>query len=179
MHFVGNKSIVMGDGRNEIQLYYSAGWTTLSAIMPIVVLYGAFYLTESLSKSPQAMYLALAATGLLAGLAITGMHYIGNLGTSNYVLDNNYVYVIGAAAIAVVSCWFSFTIFFHQKEHWINFWWRRFLCAILLASAVSGMHWLASVGTTYQLKSYHGAISGMKNVNVILASVLVRMRMPF
>jgi NO-binding membrane sensor protein with MHYT domain len=173
MHFVGNKSIILGDGSPEIQLYYSAGWTTLSAILPILVLYGAFFLTDLLNKSPRAMYLALAATGVLAGLAVTGMHYIGNLGTSNYVLDNNYAHILGAASIAIVACWFSFTVFFHQKEHWINFWWRRFLCAILLAAAVSGMHWTASVGTEYRLKAYHTGNSDERNINVILAAVLV------
>lgn len=177
MHFVGNKSIVMGNGDTRIQLYYSAGWTTLSAILPVFVLYGAFFLTEMISKSQRAMYFALVATGLLAGMAVTGMHYIGNLGTSNYVLEHSTQYVMGAAAIAIVACWFSFTLFFHQKEHWINYWWRRFLCAVLLAAAVSGMHWTATLGTRYQLKSYHIGNSNERNINVILAAVLVRFLM--
>ncbi|KAH7111745.1 hypothetical protein B0J11DRAFT_189438 [Dendryphion nanum] len=101
-----------------------------------------------------------------------GMHYIGNLGTSNYTLENNYKMVIAAATIAVFDCWLSFTIFFHLRERWINYWWRRFLCAALLAAAVSGMHWTAAVGTSYRLRVVNRDNSLTQNVTVILASIL-------
>lgn len=172
MHFVGNKAIVMGDGRTEIQLSYSAGHTALSAVIPVVVLYLGFSVVDRHGKTQRSLYLSLIITGLAAGLSITGMHYVGNLGTSNYILHHNLRNVIGAAAIAVFDCWFSFTIFFHQREHWINFWWRRLLCATLLAAAVSGMHWTATVGTSYYLRSLSEGNSRGQNVNVILASVL-------
>ncbi|KAF2183177.1 hypothetical protein K469DRAFT_584378, partial [Zopfia rhizophila CBS 207.26] len=172
MHFVGNKAIVMGDGRTEIQLSYSAGYTGLSAVLPIIVLYLGFFVVDRHGKMQRSLYLSLIVTGLAAGLSITGMHYVGNLGTSNYTLENNYKNVIGAAAIAVFDCWFAFTIFFHQREHWINYWWRRFLCAALLAAAVSGMHWTATVGTSYRLRTLNGGSSQGQNVNVVLASVL-------
>ncbi|KAH7350231.1 hypothetical protein BKA66DRAFT_476587 [Pyrenochaeta sp. MPI-SDFR-AT-0127] len=172
MHFVGNKAIVMGDGRTEIQLSYSAGHTALSAIIPVVVLYLGFSVVDRHGKTQRSLYLSLIITGLAAGLSITGMHYVGNLGTSNYTLQHNPRNVIGAAAIAVFDCWFSFTIFFHQREHWINFWWRRLLCATLLAAAVSGMHWTATVGTRYYLRSLSEGNSRGQNVNVTLASIL-------
>ncbi|KAH7111102.1 hypothetical protein B0J11DRAFT_199184 [Dendryphion nanum] len=172
MHFVGNKAIVMGDGRTEIQLSYSAGYTALSAVIPITVLYLGFSVVDRHGKTKRSLYLSLIITGLAAGLSVTGMHYVGNLGTSNYTLENNYKHVIGAAAIAVFDCWFSFTIFFHQREHWINYWWRRLLCAALLAAAVSGMHWTATVGTNYRLRTSNEGNSQGQNVNVILASVM-------
>ncbi|KAH8726044.1 hypothetical protein GQ44DRAFT_614697, partial [Phaeosphaeriaceae sp. PMI808] len=172
MHFVGNKAIVMGDGRTEIQLSYSAGHTALSAVLPVIFLYLGFSVADRHGKTQRSLYLSLIFTGLAAGLSVTGMHYIGNLGTSNYTLQNNHKNVIGAAAIAVFDCWFSFTIFFHQREHWIDYWWRRFLCAVLLAAAVSGMHWTATVGTSYRLRTLNEGNNQGQNVNVILASVL-------
>jgi NO-binding membrane sensor protein with MHYT domain len=173
MHFVGNKAIVMGDGRSAIQLSYSAGYTALSAVLPVIGLYLGFSVVDRYGKTQRFLYLSLIITGLTAGLSIMGMHYIGNLGTSNYTLENNYKNVIAAAAIAVVDCWLSFTIFFHLREQWINYWWRRFLCAALLAAAVSGMHWTAAVGTSYRLRTVNGDNSPGQNVNVILASILV------
>ncbi|OCK80063.1 hypothetical protein K432DRAFT_280531, partial [Lepidopterella palustris CBS 459.81] len=169
MHFVGNRAIILGDGKTEIQLYYNAGFTALSVFMPIVFLFFGFTVAERFTRTKRSLYASLIVTGLAAGLAITGMHYIGNFGTTNYFLSNKKSYVVGAAAIAVVACWFSFTIFFHQKEHWINTWWRRMLIAFFLAATISGMHWTATVGTTYKLKKYYQGSGANRNKNLIIA----------
>ncbi|OCK85333.1 hypothetical protein K432DRAFT_377690 [Lepidopterella palustris CBS 459.81] len=173
MHFVGNRAIILGDGAREIQLYYNAGFTILSMILPIMFLFFGFSVAERFSQTKKSLYISLIVTGLAAGLAITAMHYIGNFGTTNYKLSNKVGFILGAAAIAIFACWFAFTLFFHQKEHWINTWWRRALIAGILAGTVSGMHWTASVGTTYQLRNYqHGSITS-RNQNAIIAVVMV------
>ncbi|KAF2759618.1 hypothetical protein EJ05DRAFT_536898 [Pseudovirgaria hyperparasitica] len=172
MHFVGNRSIVLANGEPELQLYYNAAWTTLSAVLPIFFLYVGFFLVDRFSRSQRAMHLSLIGTGLTAGLSITGMHYVGNLGATNYRLSNKPGHIIGAASIAVVSCWVSFTIFFRQKELWINSWYRRVMCAVLLACTVSGMHWTATAGTTYyRIRTYAGT-EEERNRNVIVATAL-------
>lgn len=173
MHFVGNKAIVMGDGRDAIQLTYGPGLTALSAVLPIVGLYLGFSVVDFFGKTKRWLYLSLIVTGLTAGLSIMGMHYIGNMATRNYKVENDYKHVIGAAAIAVFDCWFAFTIFFHQREQWINYWWRRALCAVLLAGAVSGMHWVAALGTQYRLKVLEKGSTLSLNINIIIAAVLV------
>ncbi|EON68873.1 hypothetical protein W97_08131 [Coniosporium apollinis CBS 100218] len=169
MHFVGNRAIILGDGCQEIQLYYNPSFTALSVFLPIIFLFFGFALAERFNRSKTAMYSSLVGSGTAAGLAITGMHYVGNFGTRNYSLANNTGYIVGAAAIAVVACWVALTVFFHWKEHWINSWWRRALCACVLAGAVSGMHWTATVGTTYTLKSYHTGNGQHRNTNLIIA----------
>jgi NO-binding membrane sensor protein with MHYT domain len=173
MHFVGNRAIVMGDGDAQIQLYYNAGYTALSAVLPVIMLYIGLFLVDRFGTTLLRMYLWLVVTGLAAGLSITGMHYIGNLGTSNYTLSNNHRNIIGACAIAVITCWFSFTVIFHLRERWITVWYGRLGCATLLTTAVCGMHWTASVGTSYRLRSLETDI-GNRNGNVIVASALVR-----
>lgn len=173
MHFVGNKAIVMGDGRHDIQLSYSSGYTALSALLPVFGLYLGFSAVDRYGKSKKLLHPSLVVTGLTAGLSIMGMHYIGNLGTSNYDLQHNRANIIGAAAISVFDCWFSFTLFFHLREQWMNDWWLRMPCAVLLAAAVSGMHWTASVGTTYSLKIERVTNRETQDLNVILACVLV------
>jgi NO-binding membrane sensor protein with MHYT domain len=173
MHFVGNKAIVMGDGSHDIQLSYSPGYTALSALLPILGLYLGFSAVDRYGKSKQLRHPSLVVTGLTAGLSIMGMHYIGNLGTSNYHLQHNVANMTGTATIAVFDCWFSFTIFFHLRERWMNDWWLRLPCSVLLAAAVSGMHWAAAVETTYSLGVLHKENMGSQDLNVILACVLV------
>ncbi|KAL3427705.1 Signaling protein YkoW [Phlyctema vagabunda] len=60
--------------------------------------------------------------------------------------------VIGAGAIAVLASVGALTVFFIWRSSWETSWWKRAICAIILAGAVSGMHWLASVGTQYRLR---------------------------
>ncbi|KAF2142429.1 uncharacterized protein K452DRAFT_226953 [Aplosporella prunicola CBS 121167] len=172
MHFVGNRAIEMGDGHPAIQLYYDPRYTALSVFLPIGFLYVGFAFAEHFNRSRTSMYLALVVTGILAGLAIVGMHYIGNLGTTNYRLNNKPKNICGASLIAVFACWLSFTLFFHQREHWINSFPRRFLCACLLAVAVCGMHWTAAQGTKYELREYYHGDPAHRNNNLIVAVVL-------
>jgi NO-binding membrane sensor protein with MHYT domain len=136
-------------------------------------LYLGFSTVDRYGKSKQFLHPSLVVTGLTAGLSIMAMHYVGNLGTSNYHLQHNRKNIIGAAAIAVFDCWFSFTIFFHLRERWMDDWWLRLPCSVLLAAAVSGMHWTAATGTTYRLKVEHVLDRDTQDLNVILACVLV------
>ena len=48
----------------------------------------------------------LVLSGVMAGLAITGMHYVGNFGINNYRLTNPAGWVVGAAAIAIPAASF-------------------------------------------------------------------------
>jgi NO-binding membrane sensor protein with MHYT domain len=116
----------------------------------------------------------LVLAGIIAGLAITGMHYVGNFGISNYKLTNPAGYVVGSAAIACAASVTALSLLFYIKERWINSWVRRLACACLLAGAVSGMHWTATVGTRYTLSSLRtGSGSMSRDTNLIVAIVVV------
>jgi len=43
-------------------------------------------------------------------------------------------------------------MFFKYRSQWIDSWWRRGLCAIFLATAVCGMHFLGLGGTSYYVR---------------------------
>ncbi|EKG21424.1 hypothetical protein MPH_01222 [Macrophomina phaseolina MS6] len=169
MHFVGNRAIELGDGSKEIQLYYSPGFTALSVVLPVVFLFLGFAVAERFNRTTRSLYLSLGITGIFAGLAIVGMHYIGNFGTTTYSLQNDPRHIIGAALIATFSCYVAITLFFHQKEQWINTWWRRIPVAAILAIAVCGMHWTAAAGTKYRLKQYYQGAEQARNNNLIVA----------
>lgn len=94
----------------------------------------------------------LVAGGVLCGTAVCGMHYLGNASINNYTCVYQPSYVIGSAIIAIVASNVALAMFFVFRAMWANAWWKRVISAVVLAGAVSGMHWCASVGTRYRLK---------------------------
>jgi NO-binding membrane sensor protein with MHYT domain len=173
MHFIGNRAITLGTGELQLQLAYNSGFTALSAFLPIVFLFIALSLFEIRHPSEALFWPILVGAGFITGLSITGMHYVGNFGINNYQLHNPAQYVIGAAAIAVVASIVALTLFFYFRERWVNSFPKRLVSALLLATAVSGMHWLASVGTTYTLKRTIQLQADNRNVNLIVAMICV------
>lgn len=167
MHFIGNRSIVLGNGDTRLQLIYSPGYTLLSCALPVIGLAVAFYIAELSIRSFILRRLLDVVTGLLAGLSIVGMHYVGNLGTMNYTLIYPSRYIIGSCIIAVGDCVIALALFFYFKERWIGVFWKRLFCAIILAVAVCGMHFTASIGCTYRLKSVSDTDATQRNTAVI------------
>ncbi|KAJ4987219.1 hypothetical protein SVAN01_07230 [Stagonosporopsis vannaccii] len=175
MHFVGNRAIVLGDGEDEIQLYYSPTFTALSAIIPVVVIFLGLMIADRFyrrSKHAAIRIISLVVCGICAGAAITEMHYLGNNGTTNYRLHLNWAHVFGAAGIAVGASLLSFGLFFHWSGSWLNNIFRRCLVACFLALAVSGMHWTGAAGTWYEVRGYHDGSGQERNITLIIALCL-------
>lgn len=149
MHFIGNRAIVLADGDLSMQIAYSSGATALSFFVPIFVLIPAFL---AVGTNDVVSKVRVVIGGTLAGLAICGMHYLGQAGIANYTCVYSISHVAGAAVIAVIASVTALSIFFVFRAGWTNSAWKRGLCAIVLAGAVSGMHWLASVGTRYRFR---------------------------
>ncbi|ELR05493.1 hypothetical protein GMDG_07415 [Pseudogymnoascus destructans 20631-21] len=149
MHYIGNRAIVLGDGHLGIQIAYNQGFTALSFFVPIIVLLAAFMAVGSGDKISK---VRLPVGGALAGLAICGMHYLGQAGISNYTCVYTVGYVVGSVVIAVFASITALWVFFALRAAWTDLWWKRAMCGVILACAVFGMHWVASVGTNYRLK---------------------------
>lgn len=137
-----------------------------------MVLLAAFMAVGSNDK---VSWIRLCFGGTLAGLAICGMHYLGQTGISNYSSVYQIGNVIGSAVVAIFASITALAVFFVLRATWTNSWWKRAGTAVILAGAVSGMHWLASVGTQYRLRAI--ASSDSKNLSnnstVIVVIVLV------
>ncbi|PLN76561.1 hypothetical protein BDW42DRAFT_178453 [Aspergillus taichungensis] len=147
MHFIGNRAVVLGDGDSHIQILYSVPYTGLSFVCPVLILFTAFYAGGA---SERAGYLRIISGGVLTGTAVFGMHYIGQMGISNYNLDYHVGNFFGSFIIAIIASTAALAIFFRWKATWTDCWWRRVICGVFLAGAVSGMHWTATVGTLYR-----------------------------
>lgn len=172
MHYIGNRATVLGDGHLAIQIAYSQGFTALSFFVPILVLLAAFMAVGSSDKISK---IRLAIGGALAGLAICGMHYLGQAGISNYTCVYSVGYVVGSAVIAVFASITALSVFFALRAAWTDSWWKRAMCAVILGCAVFGMHWVASLGTQYRLKKASPSKSHdiPRNSTVIVIIVLV------
>lgn len=171
MHFIGNRAIILGDGSPELQISYNAALTAISFFLPIIVLFMAF---AAVGAKEEISLVRLSLGGTLAGLGICGMHYLGQASVTNYDCIYYVAYVIGAAIIAVTAATAALGIFFVFRATWNAAWWKRGICALILAGAVSGMHWLASVGTQYRLKRNTSFTSNnSRNATTISVIILV------
>lgn len=172
MHYVSNRAIVLGDGYLAIQIAYNLGFTALSFFVPIIVLLAAFM---AVGSDDQISIARLAVGGVLAGLAICGMHYLGQAGISNYTCIYSVGHVVGSAVVAVAASVTALSVFFALRAAWTDSWWKRALCALILASAVFGMHWLASIGTKYRLRVADPSLSHIihRDSTVIVIIILV------
>lgn len=154
---------------HELQIVYSPGFTALSLFVPIAVLLAAFIAS---GMNNNVSYRRIGVGGTLAGGAICGMHYIGNASIANYDCEYNLANVMGAAVIAVVATNVALSIFFQWRASWTDSWWKRGLSGVVLASAVSGMHWCASTGTNYRLLKLHQGSRSSQNTVLLVFIIL-------
>lgn len=172
MHYIGNRAIVMADGQAYLQIQYNPGYTAGSFFLPVCVVAVAFYL---FSVSEKVSILGTLVGGLLVGSAVCGMHYMGQKGIANYTPIYAWRKVLGSAIIAVAANTIALGVFFYFKSAWTNSWWKRLACAALLAVSVSGMHWLATVGTVYRIKPDMRKVTGLsREATVVVVICLVR-----
>ncbi|OAP57417.1 hypothetical protein AYL99_08155 [Fonsecaea erecta] len=169
MHFVGNRAIVLQNGDPQRQILYNPGFTAISFFMPIIVLLFAFY---TLGMPTRARQLHVAIASCLTGAAVCAMHYLGQYGVENYVCSYRVQNVAGAAVIAVLASFTALGIFFRLRDAWKDGWWKRALCGVILATAVSGMHWTAAVGTIYHWKGDLNIHGNSRSQTAVIAAAL-------
>lgn len=154
-----------------MQIAYSKGFTTVSFFIPILVLLTAFL---AIGTNNAISWWRVIAGGVLCGVAICGMHYLGNISIKNYTCVYRPVYVVGSAIIAVVASNVALFMFFVFRAMWTNSWRRRAIPTAVLASAVSGMHWCATTGTRYRFRAIESeGNEPPKTATVVVAICLV------
>lgn len=139
--------------------------------VPILVLLLAFL---AVTNNDRVQWWKISLAGCLSGGAICGMHYLGNASISNYRCTYTAAYVVGAAIIAVSASTAALAVFFVFESTWKTAWWRRVLCAAVLAGAVSGMHWCAAVGTQYVMLGKRTGTGMSRDTTIIIVICLVR-----
>ena len=173
MHYIGNLAIVLRNGDASDQLLYNPGWTALSAFIPMVALFIAFWSADRRYQGGVTFFGYLIAPGIVAGAAICGMHYAGSFGIANYDPHFKPGYVAGSIVLASLACVAALSGLFILQDLWMSNFKLRLLVAIVLAATVSGMHWCATVGTWYTVKHDRRGESTARTTNSIVAAVVV------
>lgn len=84
------------------------------------------------------------------------MHYLGGAGIANYESTYSTGYVVASVIVGCTAATAAITIFFVLRKKFTNAWWKRMLLASLLTGAVEGMHWTATLGTSYVYRGEEG-----------------------
>lgn len=148
MHFVGERALTLGQDEPELRIDYSSTFSILAFLLPVMVLCAAF-LTTGANKIVS--WWRICCGGVLAGLSICGMHYLGNASIYNYQCEYSKVHIVGAALTATFDSITTLSLLFVFRASWRKSWWKRALVAFLLAGGISAMHWIAALGTDYRL----------------------------
>ncbi|KAH6844491.1 hypothetical protein B0I37DRAFT_313036 [Chaetomium sp. MPI-CAGE-AT-0009] len=174
MHYIGNRATTLLNGEPNLQIAYSVGVTVASFFVPIFVLLVAFFVVTGASNSGNRVsWWRVTTAGTLSGGAICGMHYLGNASINNYRCDYLAAFVAGSVVIAAVASTVALSLFFVFRSSWTNSWWKRAGCAVVLAGAVSGMHWCAVMGTRYTLTHVNSnSDNSSRNTTVIVTACL-------
>ena len=78
--------------RRKFQILYNVAFSGTSFALPVAVLLFAFY---AIGVEEKAGYIRILIGGLLTGSAVCGMHYVGQLGISNYRCSYHQANVVG------------------------------------------------------------------------------------
>ncbi|PFH55871.1 hypothetical protein XA68_17477 [Ophiocordyceps unilateralis] len=152
MQYIGNRSIHFLQGQPEFQLVYSTGLAVLALFIPIIVLFVAFVI---ITRHGKVCWVRITLAGFLSGATLVGMHYLADASINNYKPVYHAGNIVGAALIAVFTNIAALAFLFVFESAWTNAWWKRPLCALVLAAAISAENWCAAAGTGYRLRPPH------------------------
>lgn len=175
MHFVGNAAIILGDGSRELQPIYSPGFSILSAIIPVITIVSALWFSEKRHGGLKVRLAALLAAGIVGGLAIVGMHYIGNSGISNYRTHLDPRTIGGAVLIGCLAMTGVIVGVATLQDSWLNTFKWRFVSALVIAIAVPSLHFEASLAITFVFERPNNGNTAAQYQNVIVSSILTVM----
>ncbi|WP_433441775.1 MHYT domain-containing protein [Nonomuraea sp. CA-141351] len=161
MHFIG----MMGFQVQGTQIKYDVWLTAASALVAIVVV-GTGLLLVSYGGG---RVLALLGGGLLTGLGVASMHYLG-MYAMNMSAHVSYDRITVAASVviavvaATVALWFTLRV---KKTIWIT------LAALVMGVAVSGMHYTGMYAMHVTVDAEPGMVSGADALDFLVPLMTV------
>jgi len=130
MHFVG-----MLAARMPMPITYDVLLTLISALVAILVTGLGLFIASFGALTPR----KLAAAGLLMGLGISTMHYVGMAAVrANVIMDYAGALVILSVLIGICASALALWLAFSRLGPW-----QTVAAAIVMALAISGMHYTA------------------------------------
>ncbi|MER6508041.1 MHYT domain-containing protein [Nonomuraea sp. NPDC001636] len=161
MHFVA----MMGFAVEGTQIKYDVPLTVISAAVAVVVVgTGLFLVSYGRGRA-----LALLGGGLLTGLGVASMHYLGMyaMNMSAHVSYDRTI-VAGSVVIAVVAAtaalWFTLRV---KKSVWITG------AALVMGVAVSGMHYTGMYAMRVSVDAEPGMVTGADALDFLVPLMTV------
>ena len=141
MHFVGMLAFQMA-----MPVTYGVGLTALSMSVAILASGGALFLVSQSTGTRR----SLLTGGLLMGLAINAMHYLGMMAmrmeaTVRYDPLLFVLSVLIAVGASVAALWLAFQLKREQRTGS----WRALGSAVLMGGAISGMHYTGMAAASF------------------------------
>ncbi|MEV6035242.1 MHYT domain-containing protein [Nonomuraea sp. NPDC052116] len=161
MHFIA----MMGFEVEGTQIKYDVWLTVASAVVAIVVV-GTGLLLVSYGGG---RVLALLGGGLLTGLGVASMHYLG-MYAMNMSAHVSYDRLTVAASVAIavvaatVALWFTLRV---KKPIWIT------LAALVMGVAVSGMHYTGIYAMHVTVDAEPGVVAGADALDFLVPLMTV------
>lgn len=108
------------------------------------------------------------------------MHYSAAFKLQDLDVGYSAVTVVFALILACVAATVALSLFFRLREQWQDSFWKRCVCAVFLAAAVCGMHYLGLGGASYRAKKNvdptllaHRLSNGQKQSNTLTIAISV------
>ena len=136
MHFIGMLSFIM-----PMPVGYDLGLTLLSLVVAIGVTGFGFFMIGT----RQVTALEFVLSGIFMGIGIVAMHYIG-MAAMRMAADIRYDRVLVALSVLIAigasipALWLAFRT---------TLAWQRLLAAVVMGSAISGMHYTGMAAATF------------------------------
>ncbi|HAI47212.1 MAG TPA: hypothetical protein DCM50_11020, partial [Stenotrophomonas sp.] len=151
MHFIGMLAF-----RLPIPLGYDLGWTGISLLAALASSIFALWLVSR----PTLPHSRLALGALLMGSGIASMHYLGMAAMRMQPgIDYHPVWFGASLAIAVAASWTALFVAFRLRlsQRRLR---HRLLPAVLLGTAIVGMHYTGMAAARFPADSICGAAAG-------------------
>ncbi|EPQ29261.1 uncharacterized protein PFL1_03016 [Pseudozyma flocculosa PF-1] len=175
MHFIGMYMSLRPIAGVTWYIKVNPGFTVLSLFVPLVALLLAFFIVDA---QVSFSILRTSLSGILVGLIVSLMHYSASLKT-NFTVIYSPAQVVASIVVACIASTVALVAFFKFRAQWEDSWWKRILCALILAGGVSGMHYIGVWGTSYQVPasgvSQPGNLLGGKTRNNVLVIAIASM----
>jgi len=181
MHFIGMSAMTMSDNNEAIEIRYDIGLTILSLVIVLLFSGLGFYISshdEIFSKTRKEILQLfekipreaankpvhmikiisihnpkyLIGGGFVAGSGAVLMHYIGmSAMVFKGRIELNWGIVAASCVIAFVAATAAFWILFRLLSLYPRYELLRWVCALIMALAVCGMHYVGMVACSYDL----------------------------
>lgn len=158
MHFLGNRAIIVRGQYGSSQLRYAPAIVVASFVLPTVVIFMAFMVMGATDERSKNRWLKLITGGTLGAGAVVGMHYCGQAAVDNFDVQFKPLFVTGSIVIALIATNAALVLFFILRSLWQDSWRRLFGLALLIAAAVTSMHFTAAAGTVYHYRTGPGDV---------------------